>query len=146
MADKITYEEFLEMAKPHAAGPADHHYAMYDDELKQFLDDSSAFFEKWVTGGREGGSPWNDGLGASYFAEREPDLRGLYEVFDRIGISYWKGRKIEWDVKDGHYTDSGYYGSYTEYAYKWISFEAVYDRLVEFGMAHPREQAPRPGK
>jgi len=143
MTDKITYEEFLELAKPHAGGRF--HAGMYDDNLEKLIDNAEVFYQEWVIGGQGGGNVWNDHH-YSLSAEKEPDLEGLYEVFEKLDISYWKGRKIEREVQAGTYIDRGYYGDETNYAYKWIKLDIVYDMLAEFGLAYPREQAPRPGK
>lgn len=143
MTDKITYEGFLEMAKPYTGG--EYKSDMYDPDLKTAIETTGAFFQSWVIGGKGAGNVWGEDH-YNVGPDKEPDPVGLYEVFEKLGLSYWTGRKIERGQKTGTYTDYGYYGDYTQNAYKWIAVDAVYDMLTEFGMAYPREQAPGPGR
>jgi len=143
MADMLTYEEFRELAKPFTGGR--YETDMYDPDLRTAIDTSEVFFQSWIIGGKSGGNVWGEDH-YTVSAEKEPDPEALYEVFEKLGLSYWTGRKIEREQKTGTYTERAYYGDFTENAYKWISVDAVYDKLVEFGMAYPREQAPRSGR
>lgn len=107
---------------------------------------ADTFWASWITGGTEGGNCWGSSSVGFISPEGEPgELYGLLAVLEGADIRLSEYLTIKEDiVSGGSFTDDGYYGNSTRYGFKYITFDAVYDRLVEFGYAQAREAAPAP--
>lgn len=140
----IDYDEFLTLA--HAA-QEDHGW--YREALKH--DNAAvrdghihAFAVSWISGGITGGSCWNDGGHYSVSPEPEAELTALSDILEKCGVSFREGRNILKLARMHTQTDRGYYGNFEEHTIKYVPFDEVYDKLVEFGKAAPHGSAPTP--
>jgi hypothetical protein len=143
MGATLTYEEFKEKAR--AAGGTERFYPRHPDnpELEALMDSGELFSVRWIAGGMHGGDCW----GARPYRmdpDPEPDIEALDTLLEEIGVSLKEGRQLLGMFERGDYEDGGYYGNYTDYSYKFVSYATIYDKLVEFGYALPREEAPTP--
>ncbi len=104
------------------------------------------FWASWITGGTEGGNCWGSSSVASISPEGEPaELYGLLAVLEGADIKLREYLAIKEDIVTGQsFSDDGHYGNSTQYAFKYISFDAVYDRLIEFGYAQARDTVLAP--
>lgn len=140
----IDYDEFLTLARE-----AQEDHAWYRENLKH--DPSAirdghihAFAVSWLSGGITGGSCWSDGGHYGISPEPEAELEVLSDILERCGVSFREGRNILKLARTSTHTDHGYYGNSDEHTIKYIPFDEVYDKLVEFGKAAPRSSAPSP--
>jgi len=143
MGATLTYDEFKEKADAIGYGPTFYPRGKRDEELTRLMDSGEVFAARWVTGGATGGDCW----GASPYRldpEKEPDIERLIDLLEEIDVSLRESRQLLDMFERGTYEEGGYYGNYTLYAYKYVSYAAIYDKLVEFGRALPREEAPQP--
>jgi hypothetical protein len=142
----ITYDDFIgEARRAVATDPFmwmhDH---INDESLSEHEGTADAFIASWVSGGIEGGNCWSEGGHSRITPEEEPDLDSLFDFFEKLEISFRDGRKILDLMKRGGFEERGYYGNYTSYGYKYVAFNAIYDKLVELGKAEPRIETPLP--
>lgn len=139
---KLSYEDFIEKAQRNDEADT---WGLHLMRAKRLLDDSKqAFVAIWVSGGVTGGNCWDTGGHYSLEAEKEPDLDQLMDLLEEADVTLREGRKILELVRTGSFGESGYYGNYTDYGYKYVTFDEVYDKLVEFGKAEPRTDSPTP--
>lgn len=91
----------------------------------------------WETGGASGGNCW-DGEAESYYISDPdiPEFTGLTELLKRVcpNVSYLVGKEIEGLCESDSYTNNEYYGNYTDYAVKKISFQKIWDCLKRNNM------------
>lgn len=93
-----------------------------------------------LTGGASGGSCWG-GTASSYSTGREaseaevPDLDRLLEEI-APDISFLKYKKLMSEIKwqTTEHCDNDYYGNYSEYGYKYITCDQLFDDLVNAGI------------
>lgn len=142
----FTYDKFIEEARLAVATDPlmwmhDH---INDESLSEHEGTADAFITSWVSGGLEGGNCWSEGGHSRITPEDEPDLDSLIDFLEARDISLRDGRRILDLMKRGEFNDHGYYGNYTSYGYKYVSFNAIYDKLAELGRAEPRVETPQP--
>lgn len=142
----IAYESFIEEARRTVASDPFMwmHSHINDETLPEHEGVADGFVASWVSGGIEGGNCWSEGGHSSITPEEEPDLDSLLDFLEGLDIKFRDGRKILDLMKRGGFEERGYYGNYTRYSYKFVSFDAIYDKLVDLGMAEPRIEAPQP--
>jgi hypothetical protein len=89
---------------------------------------------KWEVGGASGGNCWG-GEAHSYWNDNPeiPDFAALDNLLAEIcpTITYLQFRKLEKLIESDSYTESEYYGNYTEYSIRKLSFEKLWNFLVE---------------
>lgn len=141
---KISYDDFIEKARQGDQGASWVLGKVRDEDLLDPEGPKEAFAATWISGGVEGGNCWNDSGHYSLGGEEEPELDRLLDLLEEIDVSLREGRKIMNLVKVGTVEERGYYGNYTVYGYKFVAFDTVYDKLVEFGKAEPRPGYPTP--
>lgn len=142
----ITYENFIEQARIAVATDPfmwihDH---INDESLSEHEGTADAFITSWISGGIEGGNCWSEGGHSRITPEGEPDPDSLFDFLEKLDINFRDGRKILDLMKEGGFEERGYYGNYTRYGYKFVSFDAIYDKLIELGRAEPRIEVPQP--
>lgn len=142
--EPMDYAEFTEKARE-ACGHASWEISLIrNEDVKKLAEANELFIVTWVSGGTAGGNCWGPGGHYSIESDREPEMDALINVLEESGISLKEARQVFELIQHGTFGESGYYGNYTDYGYKWISFAAAYDKLVEFGKAEPRADAPAP--
>lgn len=145
---KITYDDFIDEARRAAQRDGCAFMWMHDRIVDETAHEDDgvidAFVVCWVSGGIEGGNCWNDGGHHNITCEEEPELDPLIDVLEKLEISLRDGRKILSLVKTGGFEERGYYGNFTRYSYKYVSFDAIFDKLVELDKADPRVEAAHP--
>lgn len=139
----LEYEEFLDIAR------ADENRRTWyleraEEDIPQYDDEYDAFVISWVSGGMEGGSCWNNGATDRIAPDPVPEFEHLFTIFESVKLTFSEGMKILDLARDGHTSDSSYYGNYVDYSFRYIPFDEVYDKLVEFGKALPRENVQTP--
>lgn len=143
MSATLTYEEFKEKADALGHGPIFYPRGKQDEEITRLMDSGEVFAARWVTGGQAGADCWGSSP-HRLDPEPEPDIERLIDLLEELDISLRESRQLLDMFERGSYEDSGYYNNYTLYAYKYVSYTAIYDKLVEFGYALPREEIPQP--
>lgn len=144
---KITYDDFIDEARRAAMNAHAFmwmHDQINDPSLSNHDDAIEAFVVCWVSGGIEGGNCWNEGGHQSIAPEEEPELDPLIDTLEKLEVSLRDGRKILGLTKTGSFEERGYYGNYTRYSYKYVPFDAIFDKLVELDKAEPRVEAAHP--
>ncbi len=88
--------------------------------------------EAWTTGGMTGGSCWGTER-YSVEPEDEKDLDLLFQFLEEYfpAISFLDANKLLKQVKKGTYDYSGYYGNYSNYAFKYVLFDDIVALLGE---------------
>lgn len=94
-----------------------------------------ALRDQWTTGGRTGGSCWDDGNPTYYSrdAEDEPDEEVLDEIIDDAfpDLTFREYRKLQkagvYDVRN--HSESEYYGNYTDYKVRTLDLSKLYKAL-----------------
>lgn len=144
----LTYDDFIDLAKatPNEAADPDYPGLVKDwSDMRRVkgVPAEGCFWASWVSGGTQGGNCW--GSGGHHAVEREPapKLHGLEQLMLALDLRYSEALAIFGDVQVGKETEGGYYGNSTEYGFKFVTFDAIYDRLVEFGHAAERSHGPR---
>jgi len=112
-------------------------------EYTYFIPDKSItsenyFVYAYTTGGASGGNCWNDNPAEPYTCSYDPEFLPL-KIFL---INYFREMSfINWNIimnsdliTHGEYTENEYYGNYTNYEYKYISYEDVWKLLKSLGL------------
>lgn len=110
--------EFVALAK-------EHFYTKYD-----------YYSVEWRVGGLTGGSCWGDDANQPVDADPEPDMEYLDSFLEKIApnITFLQYKKLLREtVTYDTYSDNDYYGNYSNYSVKKITFDALYDSLVAGG-------------
>lgn len=92
------------------------------------------FEYKWVTGGLSGGNCWGDEPRYGEEAEPEPEMTELNEFLKEIcpNLPFWQYIDLMNSVViRNEFRESEYYGNYTMYATKKVSFKKLYEELKE---------------
>lgn len=111
----------------------------YDIRKQHNLErDSLMVFVTWRIGGECGGNCWGDEPMpiSEYYLDKEPELEALDVILQEIApnITYLDYKAVmEKVLLKGEYVDREYYGNYTEYAYKAITYLDLLDALKERG-------------
>lgn len=89
--------------------------------------------EPWATGGRCGGSCWNDGANENVTPEPEQEIELLYKFLEENypELSFINFRKLEKFIRTYEYCNSEYYGNYTEYSMNYICFEDIANAILD---------------
>lgn len=94
-------------------------------------------FKKWIVGGQEGGSCWNNDNHYSISADPEPEDPIVFiEIIETVcpKLTFLQFKKLEhkslWDVRNK--TDYEYYGNSTDYMIKTLNTQNLFDGLKEF--------------
>jgi hypothetical protein len=96
-----------------------------------------------VAGGITGGDCWGGNASGSLSPEPEAQLEGLVEMLEQEDVLLRHANVILRLVEKGEKTFHGYYDNSETIAWKFIRFDAVYEKLAEFGYAMPKvEHAP----
>ena len=122
------------------------HFVTRKDEIELFkdtycLNKNSEYLKscQWSTGGAHGNC-WDDSM--SYSSGDEPlEFEELDVLLESIcpDISFLTYKKIKALANIEEYTDSEYYGGYTNYQYWKISIKALYAKLEELGILEEHE-------
>lgn len=91
--------------------------------------------DQWVTGGRTGGSCWDEGESTYYSrdAEDEPEETVLDEILDDVfpDLTFREYRALKragvYDVQNN--SESEYYGNYTDYKVRTLDLVKLYKAL-----------------
>lgn len=90
----------------------------------------------WISGGMCGGNCWGDSADSEVTPEPEPDLPLLDELLDavapRLTVRQYKQLLSDVVHRDDR-SEYEYYGNYTRYGIKRVSFNTVYLTLKEMG-------------
>lgn len=144
----LSYDEFIEKARATPNEAPDPRFPDKDwsDLWRPKELPGDCFWVSWRTGGMEGGNCWETGRNYPLNPEPEPpQLHGLVALLEGLDVRLREAMVIQGDiVEGGKASDRGYYGNYVDYGFKYITFDDVYERLVEFGYAHPRQEEPTP--
>lgn len=105
------------------------------------VDRKDCFRTAWITGGAEGGDCWGGSPTIFVGTEKDRHLDILVDVLESLDVRLREANAILALVETGTFEELGYYGNFTEYAWKAVSYDVVYDKLVEFGYAEPRPDA-----
>lgn len=93
------------------------------------------FEERWLTGGRIGGSCWDTGdpVFDSVDSEKEPEFSELNVVLEELcpSITYLHYQKLVKFVTFDSESQDEYYGNYSVYSIKRLKVEDLWDFLVE---------------
>jgi hypothetical protein len=94
--------------------------------------------ERWVTGGQQGGSCWDDGTEDKHYSLSAEDPSEFYELTNLINlicpnITLSCFNQINRLKHTKEYTEWEYYGNYTEYAEEYIALIRIYEVLKEHG-------------
>jgi len=99
--------------------------------------DENHYEVTWVSGGMCGGNCWGDSADSEVSPEPEPDLDKLDELLDNVA-PHMTIRQYKQLLADVVYRDSKsdyeYYGNYTTYGVKRVSFDTLYVTLKDMGM------------
>lgn len=140
--DKLTREEFEEIMYAHLDDDGDSRPSSYRWEksyLSEVQKEKDVFIIAWVNGGQDGGNCWRRGGHHAIASEPEPEFasydNAMEEIARRVDLSYLDWRSINLAVCSGEERDSGYYGNYTIWRYRYIDFEDVWKVLVDCGYA-----------
>lgn len=95
----------------------------------------TVLYVEWSTGGASGGSCWNDDPAESYWSSSSPEeLTLLDSILERFcpNMSFLQYRKLTNTVcKSGTRTENEYYGNYTNYAFRMVILEDLWNYLEE---------------
>lgn len=92
---------------------------------------------KWKTGGKSGGNCWNAGEDNRHYSiegEREPNLESVDLIIEKIcpEINFLIYKRLYRELLIyNEDNENEYYGNYTNYAYKYIDLEKLYNWLGE---------------
>ena len=91
------------------------------------------FREEWVCGGITGGSCWGSENLRGRTAEPEPEFTAVDTLLELLvpDIKFLQYKKLAHIFSENEYTILEYYGNSTEYRYKWVTIEDLYNKLVE---------------
>lgn len=144
----LTYDDFIEMARktPNEAPDERYPHRTWSDMWKPRDLPDDCFWVSWRTGGQEGGDCWGTGANHPLMPEDEPArIHGLIALLEALDVRLSEAMEIQADIVEGGTDcDRGYYGNFVDYGYKYITFDAIHERLVEFRYALPREEEPAP--
>jgi hypothetical protein len=96
---------------------------------------------EWTTGGRTGGSCWDEGEPTYYgvSTEEEPDDEDLDNILQVVipDLTYLEYRKLNRaDIYErGERTQNEYYGNYYEYSWRQLNLKNLYKALVDISGA-----------
>ena len=127
--------DFLEKEKVYVSdyGEEDKRQESWKDtpEMRKNRKRQKVLYAEWVSGGMYGGSCLGD-RAESRGADPEEELEGLDKILTTIypTIPYLQYKKIEKLIQRGERIISEYYGNYTNYDYKFIPIEDIYNFLV----------------
>lgn len=131
----LTYDEFAERAR--AAMPT-------VDREGSGLVPFDCFWAAWRTCGAQGGNCWG-GEPERIEPEEEPDdLLGLLRFLEDMDVTIQHGVEILSDAERGEKMESGYYGNWTDWSFKYLTIDALHEKLVALGYVQPREKEPSP--
>lgn len=101
---------------------------------KQYTNKGEFTSSAWSTGGSHGNC-WDDSMYTSD-ADKPQQLTILDSFINEYfpDIKFMQYKNIENKIEHRTYTQSEYYGGYTNYAYLTISAEVVYESLVQAGL------------
>lgn len=89
----------------------------------------------WRVGGVAGGNCWNSGGHYSLDGESEPSFDEIDQILMKVcpSLSFvaYKELMSRLKVEESEYTESEYYGNYTNYKAKTLFVEALYSAIVE---------------
>ena len=142
----LTYDDFLEKARRLALGdPKRPSCVDSRTDLGRLVEGENAFVVRWRTGGMDGGNCWNDGARYEIDADPAAELTGLVTLLEDLDVRLREAKQILDLEHLGTYSESGYYGNHENFQYRYLRFDEVYEKLVEFGYAEPRTDAdPQP--
>ena len=93
--------------------------------------------DSWVTGGRCGGSCWDDGE-EDHHRPRSSDTEEPFTSLDNLllkfcpNLSFIHYKKIsEKLIQRYQHSDNEYYGNYTDYEFKYIQVKDLYNYLKD---------------
>lgn len=100
------------------------------DTLKNYF-----IYTSWVSGGRSGGSCWDEGE-PNYYpvdTEKEEDLEALDIILREIcpNLSFLDYKTIIPLIEYDSFTQNEYYGNFTTYSYKYLNLKSLYNKLKE---------------
>jgi hypothetical protein len=97
-------------------------------------------YVQWSAGGISGGSCWDEGEQDNHYrtaGEPEPQFDDIDEVLTELcpDLSFLQYKKLMAKVvKQGIYTVNEYYGNSSDYGYKVVNLQELFDALVEMGL------------
>lgn len=96
---------------------------------------TEAYYEvSWISGGRCGGNCWGNSADTKVSPEPEADLPLLDELLDavapRLTVKQYKQLLAHVVLHDSKSEDE-YYGNYTTYGIKRVTFDTLYERLKQ---------------
>ena len=133
----IPYDDYLAKARADAERSGRWH--------RNLKPEPDTFLTAWVVGGMSGGTPWERATPISA-PEPEPELDELLELLDDLGVRLRHVNEIKGELRhDSASEQVGYYGNRDELRYKYITVEALGEKLAELGYVEPKPpgNAPR---
>ncbi len=89
----------------------------------------------WQVGGVAGGNCWNSGGHYSLDGESEPSFDEIDQILMKVcpNLSFvaYKELMSRLNVEESEYTESEYYGNYTNYKLKTLFIKDLYSAIVE---------------
>ena len=114
------------------------HTNINDRECKRYWPNGNEDYYqvKWEICGASGGNCWGDD--AEYYSSDDPEPEiELDSLFERVcpAISFLQYRKVMKDIiENDTIEDREYYGNYTKYGVKRVSYKKLYESLVTNGI------------
>lgn len=107
----------------------------FSGDLYSQYNGEDAIHWSWSTGGASGGNCWDDSPATySGSGETAPDTTPLdtFLMDNFTGLSFMQYKKIVSLVISGEASYNEYYGNYTDYAIRYITYDSLLSALTEF--------------
>lgn len=103
----------------------------YDYVEDSFVVDEGYIVQRHEVGGAQGGNCWGDEAEYYQNTTSRSEFLPLDPILKEVSpdISYLKYREIESLIEEDSYTNSEYYGNYTEYEVRKLDILKLYDMI-----------------
>lgn len=128
----MTFEEFDEIVCATFSKLHTSHAATFRE---WYHGDCEQYILEWVIDGSSGGNCWNDQRSTWHSGDPEPEL-DLDDLFEKLcpNMTFSQHRRITGTVERHDRHEREYYGNYTNYGVKKVSYRRLYDVLVAEGI------------
>lgn len=133
----MTFEDFIKLAGDSVTMNSDPPtFGEYYYGAKQKVKDTPYLVATWSTGGMSGGNCWNEGGHYATGGETPAELTALDDLLEEIkqdiGLRQYKAL-CSVVVHSDTYSQSEYYGNYSDYAVKYVKLSELYDYIKTKG-------------